>query len=97
MKSRRISKQEIEHITWLARIELAEEEKSLFTKQSNDILEYFRKIDEANTEGIEPTYHVLDIDNIYREDKVQQSIPKEDALKNAPKKEESFFKSPRMI
>ena len=92
-----ISRREVEHIAWLAHIELTEEEKELFTKQLNEILEYFRKIDEAETEGVPPTYHVLDLVNVYREDEVEESLPKGDALKNAPKKERGFFKAPKII
>ena len=52
MKRRRLSKKEVEHTAWLAHIELSEEEKALFTEQFNDILDYFKKIDEIDTEGV---------------------------------------------
>jgi len=97
MKKRRISKKEVEHIAWLARIELSEEEKVLFTEQFNEILDYFEKIDEVETEEVPPTYHVLDLVNVYREDEVLSSLSVEDALKNAPKKEKQFLKAPRIV
>jgi len=97
MKKRHISKEEVEHIAWLARIELSEKEKELFTEQFNKILDYFKKIDEVETEEIPPTYHVLDLVNVYREDKVSPSLPPEKILKNAPKKEKRFFKAPRIV
>lgn len=97
MKKRRISKKEVEHIAWLARIELSEEEKGLFTKQFNEILDYFEKIDEVETEEVPPTYHVLDLVNVYREDEVLSSLSIEEALKNAPKKEKQFLKAPRIV
>ena len=53
-----LSKKEVEHVAWLAHIELSEQEKTLFTEQFNEILEYFKKIDEVDTEDVEPTYHV---------------------------------------
>jgi len=97
MKKRRISKKEVEHIAWLARIELSEEEKALFTEQFNQILDYFEKIDQVETEEVPPTYHVLDLVNVYREDEVLSSLSIEEALKNAPKKEKQFLKAPRIV
>jgi len=97
MKRHHLSKKEVEHITWLAHIELSEKEKTLFTEQFNDILDYFKKIDEVDTEDVQPTYHVLDLMNIYREDEASPSLPIEETLKNAPKKEEKFLKAPRIV
>jgi len=97
MKKLHISKEEVEHIAWLAHIELSEEEKELFTEQFNRILDYFKKIDEVDTEKIPPTYHVLDLVNVYREDKVSPSLPAKETLRNAPKKEKRFFKAPRIV
>lgn len=96
-KKKHISKEEVEHVAWLAHVELTEGEKALFTDQFNRILDYFRKIDAASTEGIPPTYHVLDLVNVFREDESKESLPKGESLKNAPQKQEGFFKSPRIV
>jgi len=96
-RKQHISREEVEHIAWLAHLELAEEEKALFTQQFNRILDYFRKIDETDTENVPPTYHVLDLVNVFRKDYVKESLPKEESLKNAPEKEKGFFKSPRIV
>ncbi len=97
MNKRHISKEEVDQIAWLARIELSEREKARFTKQFNRILEYFKKIDEVDTDKIPPTYHVLDLVNVYRGDKVTPSLPPKEVLKNAPKKEKRFFKAPKIV
>lgn len=97
LTKRHITKEDVEHIAWLAHIELTEEEKEIFVEQFNRILEFFRKIDEVNTENVPPTYHVIDITNVFRDDEVKESLPKEEALKNAPRREDSFFKSPRIV
>jgi aspartyl-tRNA(Asn)/glutamyl-tRNA(Gln) amidotransferase subunit C len=97
MKNQHLSKKEVEHVAWLAHIELSDQEKALFTEQFNEILEYFKKIDDVDTDGVEPTYHVLDLNNVYRKDKVKSSLSTEEALKNAPKKEKKFFKAPRIV
>lgn len=92
-----ISKKEVEHIAWLARLELSEEEKGLFTEQLNEILEYFRLIDEAETEGVPPTYHVIELTNVFREDVAQPSLPKEEVLQNAPRRERGYFKASKIV
>jgi len=97
MKKLHLSRKEVEHIAWLAHIELSKEEKDLFTEQFNDILDYFKKIDKVDTEGVQPTYHVLDLMNVYRKDEASPSLPIEEALKNAPKKEKKFLKAPRIV
>jgi aspartyl-tRNA(Asn)/glutamyl-tRNA(Gln) amidotransferase subunit C len=97
MKKQHLSKKEVEHVAWLAHIELSEEEKALFTEQFNEILDYFRKIDMVDTEGVKPTYHVLDLENVSRKDQTKPSLTTEEALKNAPKKEKKFLKAPRII
>ena len=94
---RRISEKEVEHVASLAHVSLTEDEKAVFTEQFNRILDYFSKIDQVETEGVPPTYHVLDIVNVWRKDEAEESLPKEETLKNAPKKEEGFFRSPRMV
>ncbi|PVX25256.1 MAG: Asp-tRNA(Asn)/Glu-tRNA(Gln) amidotransferase GatCAB subunit C [Candidatus Bathyarchaeum sp.] len=97
MNRQYLSKKDVDHIALLAHIEVSDEEKELFTEQFNGILEYFKKIDEIDTEGVEPTYHVLDLINVSRKDEVEPSLPTEEALKNAPKKENKFLKAPRIV
>jgi len=97
MKRPHLSKKEVEHVAWLAHIELSDQEKTLFTEQFNEILDYFKKIDEVDTEGVEPTYHVLDLKNVSRTDETKPSLPTEEALRNAPKKEKKFIKAPRIV
>ncbi len=92
-----ISMKEVEHIAWLARIELSEEEKKLFTEQINTILEYFRIIDEVKTENTAPTFNVQNLMNVFREDAVEPSLSTDEALKNAPKTEKGFVKAPRIV
>lgn len=95
--TRGISEEEVEHVAWLAKIELTDEEKKLFTCQFNTIIDYFRIIDEADTEGVAPTLHILDLTNIFREDTVEDSMPVDTALANAPMKEKGHFKAPKIV
>ena len=63
-----ITREDVEHISWLASIKIEDEEKDEFVEHFNSILEYFHQLDEVDTEGVEPTYRVVDLANIFRED-----------------------------
>ncbi|HEY9207154.1 MAG TPA: Asp-tRNA(Asn)/Glu-tRNA(Gln) amidotransferase subunit GatC [Candidatus Methanoperedens sp.] len=93
-----IARKDLEHIAWLARIELSEEDKEKYTPTLNSILDYFGELDRADTE-VEPTYHVLPLSNVFREDETApaMSLSQDEALSNAPKKQNGFFKAPRMM
>lgn len=88
---------EIGHVALLARLALTEEEERRFGDQLNTILEYIGKLNELNTSEIPPTSHVLEIQNVMREDIVRPSISKEKALSNAPDKTEDFYRVPKII
>jgi aspartyl-tRNA(Asn)/glutamyl-tRNA(Gln) amidotransferase subunit C len=93
----KITKGEIEHIAVLARLSLSEEEKGLFGSQLSSILDYMGKLNELDTKDIEPTSHVLPLNNVMRDDIPFPSIPREDALINAPSHTEKFFRVPKII
>ena len=92
-----ISKDEIEHISLLARLSLSEEEKELFGSQLNSILEYVEKLKELNTKNIEPTSHVLSLLNVIRNDVPGYSLTRGDALFNAPDSTDKFYRVPKII
>lgn len=93
----KITKKEVEHISRLARLELSGEEKEVFTKQLNSILTYIEKLNELDTKDVESTSHVLPIENVFREDKVRESLPREKALTNAPDRTKEFYRVPKII
>ena len=95
-RKRMITPEEVEHIGWLARIKLTGEEKEQYAEQMNDILDYFGKIDEITTD-VEPTYHVLELHNVFRDDVASGSLEQDSALANAPKEKDGFFKAPRIM
>ena len=92
-----VTKKDVEHVAKLARLEFSEQEKEKLAKELNTILEYIEKLNELDTANVKPLSHVIELTNVMREDKVQSSIPKEDALQNAPSKNEKFFKVPKVI
>ena len=92
-----VTVKDVEYIANLARLEFKEEEKEKFTEQFNRILNYMDKLNELDTSNVEPLYHVIDIKNVFREDKSRPGYPREEILKNAPSKNEYFFKVPKVI
>ncbi|MCX6174099.1 MAG: Asp-tRNA(Asn)/Glu-tRNA(Gln) amidotransferase subunit GatC [Ignavibacteriales bacterium] len=92
-----VTKKEVEHIAELARLKFKEEELESFTHQLNEILSYVDKLNELNTENVEPLSHSIENINVFRNDELKKSISTEDALKNAPDKTDEFFKVPKVI
>ena len=93
----KLSAQEIEHVAHLARLEITPKEKEKFTAQLNDILGYIDKLNELDTQGVEPMSHAIAVTNAFREDKVLDSIGTEKTLTNAPDARGEFFRVPKII
>jgi len=89
-----LSKDEVKKIANLARIEISEEEAGKYATELSDILGFVEKLNEANTEGVEPIAHITGAKNILREDKVVEysDETKENIIKNFPEKKERFDK-----
>ncbi|MDI6892823.1 MAG: Asp-tRNA(Asn)/Glu-tRNA(Gln) amidotransferase subunit GatC [Actinomycetota bacterium] len=92
-----ITKKDVEHVAWLARLALTDEEKDMFTRQLSQILEHAGKIAELDTSKILPTSHVLPVKNVFREDETRPCLSREEALSNAPAKERGMLKIPKII
>ena len=88
---------DVEHIAKLAKLEFNEDEKAKFTDQFNEILAFMEKLNELDTSNVKPLSHVIELQNVFREDAVKPSIPTEEALQNAPAKTDKFFKVPKVI
>lgn len=92
-----ISRQEVETVAKLARLEITEAEKVAFAKQLSQILTHVETLKQYDTDGVEPTATVLGQVNVFREDVVQPSLAAEKALANAPECEADGFAVPRII
>ncbi len=88
--------EEIDRVASTASIRLTEEEKKLFKKDMENILEWFSRLDEIDTQDTEPAFHPIDVKNEMREDKVEESLDRDEAMKNTKNKEDGFFKGPRI-
>ena len=89
-----ISRDEVLHVARLARLALTDEEVERLGAQLNAILEAVGKVAELDLEGVEPTAHPLELVNVWAEDEPRSSLPVEEALANAPEREQDFFKVP---
>lgn len=88
---------DIQKIAELARIHLKPDEKAKLEKDLTAILTYVEQLKGLNTENVEPTSHVLNLENVYRADEAVQSGVRDRALKHAPQSEGSFFKVPKTV
>ena len=93
----KITLKDVEYVASLAQLTLDEEAKQRLLREMGDLLAYVDKLNELDTDGIEPMMHVLDISNVYREDVVTGSLDHEAALKNAPKTDGAYFLVPRIL
>lgn len=91
----KIDEELIKRVAKNARLELTEQEIEKFTKQLEDILSAFKKINEVDTAKTEPSFHPQEIKNVMREDKAKKW--EWDPLANTKQKENSYFKGPRAV
>ena len=93
----KITKKDVEHVARLARLALTEREKENLTEQLGKILGYIERLNALDTSKIVPTAHPFSSKTVWREDKSQVWSDAQEILKNAPEKEESYFKVRKVI
>jgi aspartyl-tRNA(Asn)/glutamyl-tRNA(Gln) amidotransferase subunit C len=93
----KITKQEVENVARLARLELSASEVDRMTRQLDTILSYVAKLDELDTSGVPVTTHTQSMTNAFRDDEVRESLPREAALANGPKQNDEAFVVPKII
>ena len=97
-KKEELSKETIEHLSKLALLELSEKEKEKLSKQLGDILDYFAKLDDIDTDNVDPTTHPIEgLSNVFRKDEPWESLSNEEATKNTKYKQDGYFKAPRIL
>lgn len=92
-----VSEEDVQYIASLARLRFSEDEVVRLAKEMSDILAYVEKLNELDTTAVPPMSHVLDLHNVTREDRVEQRITREDALRNAPDADSEYFRAPKVI
>ena len=88
---------QIEQIANLSRIKLTDDEKDIFREQLTDILGYIEKLNELDTDDVQPMAYATSIKNVFREDKLKSSFSRQEILELSPSSANGFFKVPKVI
>jgi aspartyl-tRNA(Asn)/glutamyl-tRNA(Gln) amidotransferase subunit C len=92
-----ISRSDVEHVARLARLELTDDEIELFREQLSAVLERAKRIQSLPLDEFPPTSHPVDLRNVWREDSIVPPEPADAILDNAPQREGTFFRVPRIL
>jgi len=96
LSGRIITSEEVRRLAWLSKIKISKNEERRYLEEMGEILEYFKMLDEVDTEGVEPTYHVIELVNVTREDVAQQTSSNS-LLEIVPVMKGRYVKAPRII
>ncbi len=92
-----IDDRQVEHVAKLARLALTGEERRRFAAQLSRILGYIDELNQLDTANVEPMSHPLDLSNVFRDDATAPSLPRDEALANAPQQRDGFFLVPPVL
>jgi aspartyl-tRNA(Asn)/glutamyl-tRNA(Gln) amidotransferase subunit C len=92
-----VTLKDVEYIALLAKLEFTTAEKETFTHQLNAILAYVEQLNKVDTSAVEPLSHVIEYQNVFRQDVVRPGLEQNEALRNAPAKTDQFFRVPKVI
>jgi aspartyl-tRNA(Asn)/glutamyl-tRNA(Gln) amidotransferase subunit C len=92
-----ISRQDIEKVALLARLQLTEAEVASMTTELGQIVGYVDQLAEVNTNGVAPMAHAVEVANVFRDDVVTPSLPRDEALANAPHHDERGYLVPAVL
>ena len=93
----KIDEAQVRRVALLSRLELSDQEVSQFSTQLSAIFEYIEKLNELDTDTVEPLAHCLPIHNVLRDDVPRPSLSNDEALANAPDREDEYFKVPKIL
>lgn len=88
---------DVDYVASLAHLRFSDEERTRLVEQLNDILRYVEQLNRLDTTNVEPTSHVLNLTNVFREDVVEESLPHDAALANAPDTAYGHFRVPKVL
>lgn len=92
-----INNKTVDKIASLSKLSFSGDEKEAIKNDMNKMLDFIGKLEEVNTDGVEPLIHISEEVNVLRPDESEYSISQEEALKNAPKKDSTYFKIPKVL
>ena len=92
-----LTREEVQKVSLLARLLLSEEELEAMTAQLGRVLDYVQQLEELDTEGVEPMAHAIDLANVFADDVIEPSLPRDAALANGPKHDDECFRVPAVL
>lgn len=96
-KNETLSHERVQKLGTLARLHVSPDESAQLTEKLNSILEYVRKLEAIDVTGVEPMSHVHGVQNVFRDDVLQPSMPNDEGLRNAPDRSGRFIRVPIII
>jgi aspartyl-tRNA(Asn)/glutamyl-tRNA(Gln) amidotransferase subunit C len=88
---------EVQHVAKLAKLSFSVEELEKMAKELDAIVGYVEQLKELDVDAVPPTSHVLDLSNVFREDRAEPALAVEEVLRNAPNRKHSYFSVPKVI
>ncbi len=92
-----LTRDEVEKVSLLARLKLTDAELDRMTAQLGQVVDYVHQLAELDTEEVEPMAHAVELTNVFRTDEVRPSLPRTEALANAPKRDEECYLVPAVL
>lgn len=92
-----VSRDDVQHVATLARLDFSEEEEAQMANELSRILDHVEKLRELDTSGVPPMSHVLDITNVFRADEIAERIDRDEALAPAPSSDGEYFEVPQVV
>ncbi len=92
-----LDRETVEKVSLLSRLRFSETELDTMTEQLGRIVEYIDQLSQLDTDNVEPMAHALAITNVFRGDEMQDSLPRDEALANAPKRDDECYRVPAVL
>ncbi len=93
----KVTKEDLENVAVLSRLSVPEGKAETYIQQMDSILTYMDNLSKVDTDNVKPTTYALPMQNVFREDVVKPSLPREEALANAPLQEDGYSKVPKVL
>lgn len=92
-----LSRDDVEKVSLLARLQLSDAQLDAMTEQLGRIVQYVEQLDELDTSDVEPMAHAIELSNVFADDAARPSLPREQALSNAPKHDDECYRVPAVL
>lgn len=92
-----LSREDVEKVSLLARLQLDDQELDTMTEQLGQIVGYIEQLNELDTENVQPMAHAVEMVNVLADDEVRPSLDREEVLANAPKRDDECYRVPAVL